>query len=404
MQTAMRSIGKDIRVSTSDRRFYVYDGNVWALTPDTTVQQDLKLLAYEVLANLCKGLTAEINGCKRYSSSHDDLPEDLKHFKKARLYVQKAQNIRAITDSAKMMLWDQELADKLDSNPNFLGVKNGVIDLETGALRKGQPDDYISTILPLDYVPGPTDIPVAFLHDLFNGDQDTISYIQRLLGYAITGHTSEQIWTIWTGSGSNGKSLLLNTLEELFKPIWVTMPRECLFDSGRRQGEGVPTPHLVPLIGKRIGSREEKAPDAVLNEELIKTVTGQSCITARGCYDKGYQTFVATHLPILVCNSLPRVDVDDAAMLRRIVVVPFHNLYTTPDEAHRPYDSRNRTHRLQDFSLGAKLKTLEAQQQFLTWVVQGSVKWFDQGLGLSPPFYAKGSRVISERMTSSLPS
>ena len=208
--------------------------------------------------------------------------------------------------------------------------------------------------------------------------------MQRLLGYGITGHASEQVWTIWTGSGSNGKSLLISTLQKLLKPIWVAMPRECLFDSGRRQTEGGPTPHLLPLVNKRIGAREEKVVQATLNEEIIKQVTGQSTITARGCHDKHYVDFTATHLPILVCNSMPSVDVDDQAMMRRIIVVPFNNIYTTPQDNLRPYDGANPAHRLKDAGVEQKLKSDQGLHQLLKWLVEGARAWYKQGLGGQP--------------------
>lgn len=395
----MQTTGKQLQVSGTDtnREFYCFSDHHWTKVAEVAVQQELRLLSYEVLDNLCKGLAAGIQHDKRNGHSHEEATMDLKQFKKAQLYVQKAGSVRSITDSARMLLWNGELAPKMDKNPDLLGVKNGVIDLKAGTLRPGRPDDYIATVIDVPYEDCNTTTPQSFINDLFNQDAEACSYMQRMLGYAITGHASEQVWTIWTGSGSNGKSLLIGTLQKLLEPIWVSMPRETLFDSGRRQTEGGPTPHLLPLINKRIGAREEKVCDAVLNEEVIKQATGGSTITARGCFDKQYHNFTATHLPILVCNSTPPVDVDDAAMLRRIVVVPFNNVYTSHDDALRPYNPDNPHHRFKDTQLEGQLKSPEGLQQLLRWLVDGAKAWYDQGLGPQPTLMRDGlSEYINE--------
>ncbi|KAK9830782.1 hypothetical protein WJX74_006990 [Apatococcus lobatus] len=388
LQTRMSAAGHQLRVSGGEHTFYCFDGHHWAATVDISLQQELRLLGYEVIDTICRGLAGQLSR----QPNQAETAADLKQFQKARGYIQKASNIRSITESAKQLLWDEELADKLDSNPDLLGVLNGVVELQNGSVRKGTPDDFISTFLDVEYVNGPTHDIHAFVSSLFNDDAHVVAYMQRLLGYAITGHTREQIWTIWTGSGSNGKSLLIGILQQLLGPLAVVMPREVIFDSGKRQTEGGPTPHLLPLIGKRLGIREEKQANAVLNDEVIKQMTGQSRITARGCHDKDYKTFLATHLPILVCNLIPPVDTDDAAMLRRFNIVPFNNIYTTPEDETRPYDPSNPHHRLKDNNLAAKLSTPALQQQLLTWLVEGAVQWYKSGLGEQPELLRQSRR------------
>jgi len=383
----MASGNKQLRVTGAGKNFYCFNDHRWEQVPDTTIQQELRYIAYDVTNNLCIGLAGSIKQGRAQGQTIDGLEADRKQFAKAKAYVQKASNVTAITLSAKMLLWDQDLERKLDTNPDLLGIADGVIELKTGILRPGQPHDYISVSLDIEAggcLSEPTPLIDSFFNDIFNSDAEMISYMQRLLGYAITGHTSEQVWAIWTGTGSNGKSLLISILHQLLDKVYVTMPRETMFDSGRKQVEGGPSSHLMTLIKKRIGVREEKQSAAILNEEAIKQVTGQSTITARGNYEKHYETFVATHLPILVCNTLPAVNCDDDAMLRRILVVPFTNVYTTPDDPIRPYNSSNPTHRIKDSTLQQKLLTIEAQQQLLSWLVKGAALWYERGLGSQP--------------------
>ena len=121
----------------------------------------------------------------------------------------------------------------------------------------------------------------------------------------------------------------------------------------------------------------------MLNEELIKTVTGSGTITTKPLY-REFMEFQPTHLPILLCNRRPRVNVNDQAMMRRIVVIPFTNIYTSTDSKTNPYDSANPHHRLRDNDLEAKLSSQEGQEQLLSWLVRGAVAWYQRGLGAMP--------------------
>lgn len=84
---------------------------------------------------------------------------------------------------------------------------------------------------------------------------------------------------------------------------------------------------------------------------------------------------MATHLPILCCNALPKINVDDDATLRRLIVVPFVNKYCSPTDK-QPYDPNNPTHRLKDSTLRDKLSTDIGRQQLLTWLVKGATLWY----------------------------
>ena len=289
----------------------------------------------------------------------------------------------------EVLAFDKDIEEQLDLDPNLLAVGNGVIDLKVGLLQPGRPRQRLATAIPTKYKAAPAPMIDAFFSDIFNGDQDVISYMQRLLGYGITGHTSAQVWAIWTGSGSNGKSLLQDILKQLLGPFAVMMPSELLFDTGKTTA-GASTPHLQTLIKKRIGFKDESKADKanILNEELIKTVTGSSTITTRPLY-RDFIEFKPTHLPILLCNKKPRLNILDAAMMRRIVVVPFPNKYTSRDAKQDPYDASNPTHRLRDDHLLERLCSKDGQEQLLTWLVHGAKEWYEKGLGPMPEQISK---------------
>ena len=114
-----------------------------------------------------------------------------------------------------------------------------------------------------------------------------------------------QVWVIWTGSGSNGKGLLLAMLEALLGPVFFkTAKKEVFFKADRGRAAGAAEPHLVELRGARIAAKDESSAANQLDIEHIKSVTGQSSLTVRDNY-QGYVTFKPTFIPLLLCNELP---------------------------------------------------------------------------------------------------
>ena len=137
----------------------------------------------------------------------------------------------------------------------LLGCSNGVIDLTSGEHRPGRPTDYIKTFAPTPWLglDAPAPLWAQFLAEIFAGDQELISYIQRLLGYGITGKTTEHILPIFYGPhGRNGKGTLLETvgrvLGEIAGPIEAEM---LLLQTHPRQG-GAPTSDIMALRGRRL--------------------------------------------------------------------------------------------------------------------------------------------------------
>lgn len=95
---------------------------------------------------------------------------------------------------------------------------------------------------------------------------------------------------------------------------------------------------------------------------------------------KDYKTFLATHFPILVCNEKPKVNINDDASLRRIIIVPFNNTYTSPEDLNNPFNKNNPNHRKKNPDLKKFLLDNTRMEQFLTWLVKGSVNWYKNGL------------------------
>lgn len=372
--------GKELQVTGDKKSFYQFDGNHWKMIDDTSVQQALRLLAYDALEMLTAALASQQQWNQEHKVKDETLRVHLKQLNLGKSFVQRAGNIAAITTSAKQLWWNQALASKLDTNRDLLGVPGGVIDLCTGQLRHGKQEDYVSRVLATEYkgLDHPTPDIDAFIWSLFE-DRDIVQYVQTVLGYAITGRVSEQMWLIAHGVGSNGKGVLQRCLQRLLGDYYCVMSPDCLIKRGRAEAKNAPRPYLADLEGKRLAICDELPEDSVLDEEMIKRATGDSTIEARYLHANSVK-FDPTHFSVLLCNHKPKINIDDEAMLRRLLFLPFEFRFK---RAH-DIDPEDPTHRPLDATLSDKLATQDCQEQLLVWLVRGAVRWYRDGLGKAP--------------------
>jgi len=218
-------------------------------------------------------------------------------------------------------------AKTLDKDAWLLNVVNGTIDLQTGDLRRHDPHDLITKLCPTRYdqdAKCPTWI--KFLAAVFSEKKELIAYLQRLLGYCITGNVREQILPIFWGDGSNGKGTLCGALKHILGDDFFGAPPKSLFVAskyGNDKGDD-----LLELQGKRLGICQETEQGALLNESLIKQLTGGDPLTGRRNYDIRFTTFDPTHKLILSTNKKPVIIGRDYAIWRRVKLIPFLNTFS----------------------------------------------------------------------------
>ncbi|MGW3779987.1 DNA primase family protein [Streptomyces sp. NPDC005091] len=246
-----------------------------------------------------------------------------------------------------------------DTDPYLLAAPNGVIDLRSGELRDGTPDQRVTRSVTVEYDPDAT-CPrwERFIAEVFAHDPDLPAYVQRLLGYGITGSTKEQCFGVLYGAGSNGKSTLLTTLRELLGDHAATVPFDMFTTSGKARGG----PEAEMLVGARLALASETNRSAVLDSAAIKNATGGEEITVNPKYRRPY-AFKPQALILLASNYRPIVREQDMGTWRRIKLIPF----------------------LQRFEGDAKDPDLEETLRseragILAWLIRGAVDWFENGL------------------------
>ncbi|WP_455359062.1 DNA primase family protein [Streptomyces sp. SYSU K21746] len=248
---------------------------------------------------------------------------------------------------------------KWDAHPDLLAAANGVIDLRTGEISAGQPEQRISKAVMAEYDPA-AECPrwERFLDEIFAHDPELPGYVQRLLGYGLTGHTKEQCFAVFYGEGSNGKSVLLTVLRELLGDHAATVPFDLFTTSGKARGG----PDTELLVGARVALASETNRSAVLDSAAVKNATGGEEITVNPKYRRPY-SFKPQALILLATNYKPVVREQDNGTWRRIKLIPFQQRF----EGDR-----------KDLTLEDTLRSERAG--ILAWLVRGAVAWHREGL------------------------
>jgi len=255
---------------------------------------------------------------------------------------------------------------QFDQNHFALPVENGVLDLTTGRLSPHSPSHRLTKRSPIrfDHIAKAPRFH-QFLEEIFDGNSELINYLHRLVGYFLTGATKEQMFAIFYGSGCNGKSVLIGILEELLGKFAFHADSDFLIESKYARKADEAQPGLLQMMGKRLVVCTETSHGRRLNESLLKQITGQDRVNARGVYGKLPIEFQPTHKLILVTNHRPRAS-DDPALWRRVRLIPFSV----------SFEDRK------DGNLDQKLKM--ELSGILNWALEGCLLWQKESLNCPP--------------------
>jgi putative DNA primase/helicase len=236
------------------------------------------------------------------------------------------------------------------------------IDLEIGQYYDARAEDHCTKIAATAPDPlCPIETWLRFLDRVTDGDGDLQSYLQRVAGYCMTGHTSEHVLFFLYGTGANGKSVFVNTLAGIWNDYAVTAPVETFTES---RHDRHPT-ELARLRGARLVIASETEAGRNWNEARIKAITGGDKVAARFMRADFFEYQPQFKL-LISGNHKPAIRNVDEAMRRRIHLIPFAVII--------PSDER-------DPDLQEKLK--EEWPGILQWAVQGCLEW--RSTGLNPP-------------------
>jgi P4 family phage/plasmid primase-like protien len=294
---------------------------------------------------------------------------DAEHFGK---WARKSQEERVVKAAVHLLSDFAPLRLPLayvDADPFLIGFDQArqVIDLGSGTTRAAVPEDYVTKSLNVHSVGDAAKAErwIQFLDQIFGGDQELIDWLHRFCGYLLTGSMREQIFLFCHGLGANGKSVFIEVLKYILGDYARAIAPETLADS-KRQG-GSATPDLAALIGARLVMCNETEDNIAMAESLVKSLVSGDSMAVRPLYAAPIQ-FTPVFKLVMAGNHKPIVHGNDNGIWRRIRLIPFNRTFAPAER---------------DPNLLAKLKA-EAPH-ILAWMIEGCLKWLQQGLGDTPP-------------------
>lgn len=288
---------------------------------------------FDLVSVLLSLLRLENNGASKNSVDHIDAT--MQKLAKARKSAMSSGGIGELIPLFLHGVNDPQFVTTLNRDAFSLPVAGGqLIDLRTGATRQRELDDRWTMECPVQYNPhADLSLITRWLSDLFLNRAEMVAFLQRILGYALTGLVDEQRLFIMYGDGSAGKTTLSNMLKSVLGEFFAGVPSSMIATQGRpssssSSGGGAaatpgPDPFLAHLVHKRVALCSETDSEAELKVSRVKQLTGNDQMDYRLLYDNQVRSLCPTHKLFVLTNHKPSVKDDDHSIWRRLCIIGF---------------------------------------------------------------------------------
>jgi len=339
------AIGDRLRYVPQLGQWHVWDGRRWV--PDAMLLAEIEIS--EALHQLAVQELSSAHGKDAFAAAARD--------------AKTIESTRKLFDVVKRVRADRAIAvgvDALDADPWLLNTPVGVVDLRTGAITPAQPEQLHTKITRV----GPEEGGFIgewrrFLLEATGNDEELIAYLQRYLGYCLTGCTNEQMLAFVYGPTATGKSRVLTTMSEIMHDY----AKNATMDTFTASNWDRHSTDVARLAGARLVTASETQEGRKWDEQRIKLLSGGDKVTARFMRQDNFE-FLPQFKLLFIGNHQPHVETLDDAIRRRIHIVPFRVRPAVPDGT------------LQD-------KLRAEYPAILAWMIAGCLAW--QRGGLKPP-------------------
>jgi putative DNA primase/helicase len=343
--------GNSIRYSYIDKRWYIYDGRRW--------KTDTEGITEKLADRAIEAMKAESDYWIKYDEQNGtDMQTS---------FAKWSRRSRSNASKKAMMSESQHhvpiLPKQMDTHEMLLNTPCGIINLRTGQTIEHNPDYYLTKITGAEYSPN-VDCPrwLTFLGEIFNNDSDLIRYVQKAVGYSLTGTTKEQCVFFLYGNGRNGKSTFLEVVRSIFGDYCSNIQPETIMVK-HSQGSAINS-DIARLKGARLVTTVEPNEGARINEGLLKQLTGDDVVTARKLYGDEFE-FTPVFKLWMATNHKPIIRGTDTGIWRRIHLIPFTMQIPT-----------SKIDKNLKYKLAAELPGI------FRWAVEGCLIWQREGLGM----------------------
>lgn len=346
--------GKDIKFNVNSGKWYVWNKVNWELD------------SYFKVENLYRSVL------KRFQNAIPDieLPDEVdtkKAKEKAKAFVLRSETdgkIKATINQAKTFkginFMDSDKDDYLFNTPK------STINLSDLSEKEHDRRDLITQCGGYSFNKENSSCPnwLAFLDKIFLGNKEIIRYVQKAVGYSLTGDTTGQCLFMLWGGGANGKSTFIRAIEDIMGSYAVTLNGESLME-GKGGNPDVPRGDLAVLKNKRVAIASELQEGQVFNEPLLKRLTVGEKVMVRCLFQEQFALYNKAKLWIMT-NKKPTVKGNDIGIWRRWRLIPFKYHFT--DSEKDPYFYEE--------------KIIPELEAILMWAITGYQMWREEGLNI----------------------
>ena len=360
--------GDDVRYMSGERKgWYIYENGVWS----SDDMGKIETMADKVPERMLK---------EKLPISEDMDKSDIsKAERNWNKFISQTRNRRGIQNMlATVQHYVPVKHGSFDKDPMLLNVKNGYIDLHDGSLHPHSKKMMFSLQANAEYHPQSA-FPVweGFLNQIFKNNKDVIHYLQKWIGYTVTGLTIEQQMVMFNGGGRNGKSTLADTIYDLLGSYAKSINVKSLMN---QKGSNASNPEIAELEGARFVLTSEPNEGDVLDESQIKQMTGGDPINAKKLYGDPFEMTPKFKL-LMQTNHLPTIKGTDDGIWRRIVVFPF-NVQIPIEKVDKHL----------------KEKLHKEYSGILNWIVQGTLMYQKEGLDNVPEIMRSAANDYREEL------
>lgn len=337
-----------MKYNYDSKKWMAYDGKRWVadegMRSKQMVDEVIKEMTNEPLFEV-EGIPVETLQKERYRH----IKETRNHNKKVNM-LKEAHHLLSIRNK------------DFDKDLYSFNVQNGYIDLKNNKLLPHDKEQYLSKISKTS-MEDTSDCPQweKYLNDIFEDNQELISFVKRCIGYTLSGSTKEQVMFMLNGDGSNGKSIMISILNMIFGDYARNIKPQVLMASKFNNSESA-NPEIAKLDGARLVATTEPDENARFNEGLVKQLTGDDVVSARNLHENSFE-FIPQFKVWMATNHKPYVIGKDVGIWRRFVIIPFNREFKKHEK---------------DLQLLDKLK--EELPGIMKWAVEGFEEWLAIGL------------------------
>jgi P4 family phage/plasmid primase-like protien len=330
---------KDKYVCSSiiNKRWYVFKNHRWEFDEGNTLRLAISRDMHSIYQEKTDKCIAALGKCEQGDQNQLKLQSKIKRLSELSIKLKKTNDKNNIMKEAMELFYDREFIKHMDSNKYLLCFTNGVIDFKEKIFRQGFPQDYITKTTGIPYIEldqekdkNTMDQITTFFQQLFPS-QTLNHYMWDHLASCLIGMKKEHAFNIYRGSGSNGKSILTElmslTLGEYKGTVPITLVTE------KRNSIGGTSSEVIQLKGVRYAVMQEPSSEAVINEGVMKELTGGDPIQARALYCDS-EIFEPQFSLVVCTNALFEIKSNDDGTWRRLKLVDFVAKFVSEGEQH----------------------------------------------------------------------